>query len=369
MDLTIALQKLRPAVTAAKKLTGRAYVPELNAIRLTAAGETLHVESTDLEVSLSLRVPATVREGGSVLVDGRELAAVLKGKGSVILSDAREGFLRVENGVCTDLATVGPVVLPTAVWDDSSFAVDLATVAEVAAAAGTDLARPILNAVYFHGSSIVATDSYRLHVADGAGADVPPVLVPARAFAFLPKSGRAYLTTGKLSRPSATPHAPAPYLTNVVRLETASATVTATVVEGTFPNYRPLIPTGLPHAVTFEREQFCKVVAAVAATIPRPTKKNPTYAPLRFRVEGSELVVYVHGPDGKPSSSGRIACKGDDLDMFPAVAFNPGFIVGAVSTLRGEYVTLSLADALKPASLSERSGSGTATRVVMPVRV
>lgn len=343
MDLTIALKDLRPAVTAAKKLTGRAYVPAMNGLRITATGETCHVESTDLELALTVRVPAIVRESGTVLVDGKSLATLLKGKGSVILT-SRDGFLRVQNGIATDLPLLDQSEYPAdvaagTVWAETANRVDLATVGEVAAAASTDQARPILAAVYFDGvhRSIVATDSYRLHLADIAGEPFPTALVPARAFSFLPKSGAAYMTVGNYV-PTAGYGAG-----QYVRLETDAVTVVARSVDvGEFPNYRQLIPADPPHAVTVDREAFAAVVCAVGATVAKSTR------PVRLRIDGSELEVFAHDDNGRESSSGRVPAKGDDLDMFPAVAFNPGFLVDAVSTLRGETVTLRLTDGLKP---------------------
>lgn len=373
MDLTIALKDLRPAITAAKKLTRRNYgAAGGNGVTIDASAGVLHITSTDHEITLTSRVPATVRAGGSVTVDAAALAAVLKGKGSVILSDAREGFLRVENGVSTDLPTQDAYVLPTGEWDDQSHRVELATVGQVAAAASGDDARPILAGVYFDGAHIVATDSYRLHLAEIAGRTFPRVLVPARAFGFLPKSGTAYLTAGKTSRPGV-PYAvvdadgnravrPVTISEGHVMVKCDAATVIVRTVDGEFPNYRQLIPAGPPHAVSFERETFLKVLAGVGATLAR------TARPVRLRIDGSELVVFAHGEDGSEASSGRVPCKGDDLAMFPAVAFNPGFLADAVSTLTGEYATLQLTDSLKPALLRETGAGVESVRLVMPVR-
>lgn len=375
LNVTVELKSLRPAVTAAAKLSRRAYGNP--GIELSAIGAILAVTGADSDITATTRVPATVHAHGTVTVDAKSLAAVLKGKGSVILSTAREGFLRVENGIATDLPAMPAPEAYTTVWGEQAHKLDLQTVAEVATAATRDEARPILTGILFDGASIVATDSYRLHLADDTGADVPAVLVPSRVFPFLPKSGAAYLTTGSETR------AGTPYVTydkgadgekvrtehtptvtrDVVRVESAGATVVARVIDGEFPNYRQLIPSDQPHAVTFEREPFLKIVAAVGATVAKSAR------PVRLKVDGSELVVFAHDDRGEVSSSGRVPCKGDDLGMFPAVAFNPAFLGDAVATLRGDFATLRVTDSLKPASLSERQeGGANAIRLLMPVR-
>lgn len=349
MNVTVDLKTLRPAVSAAKKLTRRAYGNP--GVTIVAAFDTLHVSASDSDVTLSLRVPATVREYGTVTVDAASLSALLKGRGSVILSDGQEGSLRVENGIASDLPTLTPVDGPTATWDAQSHKVDLSTIGEVAAAASRDECRPILTGVLFDGASIVATDSYRLHLADDAGGPFPTVLIPSRVFGFLPKTGSAYLTTGYSGG------------SNMVCLKTDDVFLTVRTIDGDFPNYRQLIPTAMPHSVTFEREAFFKVAGAVGATLAKSAR------PVRLAVEGSELVVFAHDDEGKVSSTGRVPCKGDDLDMFPAIAFNPAYLVDAVSTVRGDFVTLRVVDGLKPALVSERQEGGVnAIRLLMPVR-
>jgi DNA polymerase-3 subunit beta len=378
MDITVELKSLRPAVAAAKKLSARAYGNP--GVTLTAEGGALKVTTSDVDVNLETTVPATVREGGTVTVSAVDLAGLVKGKGTVVLSSGQEGTLRVENGIVTDLPTTALPVAPGAEWDDVSHTVDLGTVGAVGTAASRDEARPILTGVLFDGACIVATDSYRLHLAEGVGAAFRPMLVPSRAFAFLPKTGAATMTQGKHSRPGTphvevtyvggvggekvrTEHPGAPIVTDVVRIATDGATVIVRLIDGEFPNWRQLVPSASPHALTFEREAFLKVAGAVGATIAK------TARPVRLEVQGSELVIFAHGEDGNVSSSGRVPCKGDDLELFPAIAFNPAFLVEAVATLDDDFATLSVTDSLKPAMLREHRDGAESVRLLMPVRV
>lgn len=315
MDITVDLKALRPAVAAAKKLAARSYGEK--GVTLTAAFDLLHVGAQDSDLTLSIRVPATVRGYGVVTVDCAALSALLRGKGSVILSDAQDGFLRVENGICTDLPVSAAPVAPTAEWGPGH-GVDLATVADVAVAASRDEARPILTGVLFDGGDVVATDSYRLHWVE-AGGSFPTVLVPSRAFGFLPKVGTAQMSAGKVTRPG-TPYAEyvggskmaggtrvvheTTVTTDAVRITAGAVTVTVRTIDGDFPNWRQLVPTNQPHALTVDREAFGKVVCAVALALPQP-RKHQHAEPVRLRLDGSELVVWAQ-VDGREASSGRI---------------------------------------------------------------
>ncbi len=374
MDVSVQLKDLRPAVSAARKASGR-HCP---GITLTATAEGLVVAGSDFEVAVSTVVPATVRSNGSVTVDGAALGGLVRGSGSLHLA-LEDGFLQVVNGITTELAALEALAVPV-VECGAGVALDLATVREVAVAASGDDARPILAAVLFDGEHIVATDSYRLHVATVDGAAFATALVPSRAFAFLPKGGAATMALGTSTVPGRTSetvsrdiktgerttisYTPPPTVHKVARLVSGAVTVTVRLVDGESPNWKQLMPKDQPFGVTVDREQLAKVVKGVGATIPKPGRYG--FATPVVLTPGAELVVSAH-KDGRLLSSGAVPAKteGDA----PAIAFNPGFLVDALSTLRDEKATLRYTDPLKPACLTEERDGGRAVRLLMPVRI
>ena len=126
---------------------------------------------------------------------------------------------------------------------------------QVIPAASRDDARPILTGVLIMatttGIRLVATDSYRLAVRDldGVGmlSEGQKVLVGARGLNEVQRvfsSGKIDVTFGERE----------------VRFANESRSVTTRLIEGDFPNYEQLIPSGYPNRLTVSRDALEEAV-------------------------------------------------------------------------------------------------------------
>lgn len=376
--MTVTIAALKPVLAAAKRVVPRAgALPMLSGVRLTAADGRLTVQTTDLNVTYTSSLPATVDADGVVVVPIRDLVTHVKGKGSISLKLDGDS-LHIVNGTRSMLRTMPVDEWPRHAGDDvfadvPSYPLDLTAIAEVAAAASGDDARPILCGVLFDGCEIVATDSYRLHTLRITQTSYPKVLIPARALLLAAKIG----TTGLLRLVSTVVLlGNEPHVTHIdARITVGDTVFDVRAIEGEFPNYKQLIPTGYPTEVIVDRDSFIRVVEGV-----KPMARNAT--PVRLSVEGDELVVSAVTHD-VGQAEGRVPCKitGD----FPTVvAFNPEFLLDCLTTLTDEKARLGILDSLKPSAFTERryswerrrrgagpvgSFSGDSIRLLMPVRV
>lgn len=174
MDVTVPISDLKRTLTVAKRVVAkRCALPALSGVRLTAAGDALVVEATDLDTTYTSVLAAEVREPGISIVGAADLAAVIKGQGRRVVLTTAEQMLKAVNGTTSTLRSLPVEEWPKAVdfTGAQRFPLDLTTVAEVAAAASRDEARPILTGVLFRKDHICATDSYRLHLATVDGAE------------------------------------------------------------------------------------------------------------------------------------------------------------------------------------------------------
>ena len=134
-------------------------------------------------------------------------------------------------------------------------------------AASTDDARPILTGVLLaataEGVRLVATDSYRLAVRDLPGVSMLPegqkVLVGAKGLGEVQRllgDGEIEVFLGERD----------------VTFRLAHTEVTARLIEGDFPNYQQLIPSGYPNRLTVDRDALSargRAGAASSAAEPR----------------------------------------------------------------------------------------------------
>ena len=165
------------AAWALRTVGARATLPALSGVRLEVEGDRLRLSSTDLEIASELTIPVQADGDGVALVPGRLLGDVVRSlPPAAVSAEATGDRLHLTCGRATFDLRLMPAedfpALPTA-SPDAATAVMKAeefarTVAQVARAASSDDARPVLTGVSLEatatGLTAAATDSYRLAV-------------------------------------------------------------------------------------------------------------------------------------------------------------------------------------------------------------
>ena len=253
-----------------------------------------------------------------------------------------------------------------AVPEDPSLVLPGAMVAEglrqVVRAASNDDARPLLTGVLLTdqdgGIRMVATDSYRLALRDlegtgglGEGQDI---LVPARALAELQR-----LTSGTGTGPGGGDQAP-PAVDigvtigkNEITFTHGPVQITTRLLEGTYPDYRQLIPDHYPNRLHLGKESLIAALRRVRLLV----RDNTTPVRLSMRAGGVDLSV-VSQEVGDASETVDGDFTGEDL----VIAFNPTYLIEGVDAVLGDEVVIETADALEPG----HGAGGRARRLPLP---
>jgi DNA polymerase-3 subunit beta len=363
MKLSIARGELLDSLAVVTKaLSSRTTLPILSGILLTAMGDKVVLQSTDLEVSIKHTVGANVEEAGSAVLPGRLLAEVVRSlpEAAVKIETASFDQVKVTCGTASfslrslsaddfpKFPEVSPgkkVTVPTSILQS--------LVRKVGRAVSRDEARPILTGVLviIDGLKVrlVATDSYRLAVAE---ADLlepveerVEVVIPGKALEEIPKLAAAAdsVTVGIAE--------------NQIVFEFGSSVYVTRRIEGTFPNYRQLIPQGGETKVTISRteiEEAAKRVSLLA-------QHN---APVRLRITESTLTLTAQTQDvGEASEDLMVATDGEPLE----IAFNHSFLVDGIASSDEESLVFVASSPLKPGVFRSVEGDGF-TYLIMPVR-
>lgn len=355
----------------------RATLPALSGVRLEVAGDRLHLSSTDLEASSELSIPVQSDRDGTALVPGKLLGDVVRSlPPAAIAADVDGDRLHLSCGRAEFHLRLMPVedfpVLadpaadaPVAVMKAEEFS---RTVAQVARAASLDDARPVLTGVSLEATSdsltAAATDSYRLAVRT-----VPwdqgterTVLVPRRA---LEEARRSAEHLGSDVRMVLEP--------SRVTFVFGDRRLTTNLIEGKFPDFRQLIPTGHERRLTVDRAELAEVVKRVAVVGDTNTAATPVTLHL---TEDTVRVTAGSGEVGQAEESLPGVLEGEDLQ----IAFNPRYLTDGLDATGGDRVVFDLRDELKPAvlrpALHGADGaadpdpvSGDFLYLLMPVRV
>jgi DNA polymerase-3 subunit beta len=247
---------------------------------------------------------------------------------------------------------------------------------QVIPAASRDDARPILTGVLLvaegSGLRLVATDSYRLGVRDlpgesvlaahlsGAAAEGRHVLVPAKALGELQRLLGSSSGPGSTSAPGTENQVELSFSDRDACFDTGRARVSTRLIEGQFPNYQQLIPSGYPNRLVVAREAFMEAVKRV-----RLIGRDRDNAPIRLMMSaaGLELQTIVHDV-GQATETLDAKFEGTET----TIAFNPEFLIDGLGAISSEEVAVETLDTSKPAIVRSAEG-GDFLYLLMPVRV
>ena len=142
--------------------------------------------------------------------------------------------------------------------------------------------------------------------------------------------------------------------------DTGRARVSTRLIEGQFPNYQQLIPSGYPNRLVVAREALIEAVKRV-----RLIGRDRDNAPIRLTMtsSGLELTTIVHDV-GEAKEELDAKYEGSET----TIAFNPEFLLDGLGAISTEEVALDTLDTSKPAIVRSADG-GDFLYLLMPVRV
>jgi DNA polymerase-3 subunit beta len=338
-------------------------LPVLSGLRVSATAEGVELVGSDLELTIRAQAPAQVEGEGSAVVPARLLSDIVRklDPGPVTIEfgddDARIDAGRANFSLRTLPAADFPR-LSEAAGSGVRVAADALAEAlrQVVPAASRDDARPILTGVLLTASGgglrLVATDSYRLAVRDLAGVtqfldEGQKVLVSGRGLAEVQR----LLSDGEIEVILAE---------REVVFRVGTTEVTARLIEGDFPNYEQLIPSGYPNRLTVTRDVIYAAVERV-----RLVGQGRDTAPIRLGMSASGLELSAVAQDvGEAHESVEGKYEGTDL----TVAFNSQFLLEGIEAVGAAEVTVESIDPLKPAVLRGTDNTDF-LYLLMPVRI
>jgi DNA polymerase III subunit beta len=349
--------------TAGRAVANRGgALPVLSGVRVELSGNRLEVTGSDLDLTISVTVDVGGEEDGVVVLPSRLASDVVRA--------VEEGQVRVESDDEQARVTAGTYEVDIRLIPAEEFprlaepegdAVTLTGEAfatalkQVIPAASADDSRPILTGVLLSaeegGLRLVATDSYRLAVREMPGTTVlaegQKVLVPSRALAELARVlGDAPEVVLRLGERDAS-------------FEVGGTRLVTRLIEGEFPNYQGLIPTGQANVLTVGRGPLLDALRRV-----KLLAREATPVRLVMKPDGDLELLAVTQDVGQAHDAVEAKYEGSEL----TVAFNPDYLLQGLEVCPGDELTIETLDALKPALIKSVEGTEF-LYLLMPVRV
>jgi len=343
------------AAWALRTVGARATLPALSGVRLETVGDRLLLRSTDLEIASELSIPVAAEREGVALVPGRLLGDVVRSLPmAAVGADSDGDRLRMTCGRARfDLRLMPaedfpPLPRPA---DDAPVAVMKAhefarTVSQVARAASSDDARPVLTGVSLLASATaltaVSTDSYRLamRTVPWDAATETTALVPRRALVEAARAADSLAGEVRIVLES-----------NQATFDFGDRRLTTRLLEGRFPDVRQLLPSGFERRLEVDRAELLEVVKRASVV---GVDGGSTVTPVTLHLTTDTVRVTAGtGEVGQAEESLPGELEGEDL----AIAFNPRYLTDGLEVAGSERVVLELRDELKPAVLRPAAAS------------
>jgi DNA polymerase-3 subunit beta len=372
MKCTVSPSALSSALgLASRAVSPRSTLPVLSNVLLETESGGLRVTATNLDLTISVLVPATVLEEGRITVPARLLAeyvASLDETPCTMEVEERAQVLRLSTvAQRTNLHGIDAVEFPPVPARETEAAVEVdaarfqQAVSQTSVAASGDEQTPVLTGVLLQleGArlTMVATDRHRLAVKSldvevrEESATRGSVIVPARHLAEVaravnparPKIGIAFGENR-----------------NQVFFSLRDVEIASRLIEGNYPNYTQVIPAHsatrvvLPTVVLVRSARTASVLARDAAN------------PLRLRAAAGELEIRAQTAEvGDHDAPLTAVVEGDEVQ----VSFNSRYLLDALQAIDSEEVELGFNGPLQPAAFRPHGREDDFLTVIMPVRV
>jgi len=344
----------------------RNTIPILSNVLIEAREDgSIRLMATDLDLQVDESVPANVATPGATTVSAHTLFDIVRKlpDGSQVELNAAEGKMQLSAGRARfNLSTLPrddfPVIaegeLPT------RFELPAATLRQIIDktrfAISTEETRYYLMGIFLHLADeqlkAAATDGHRLArvtVAKPDGADgMPDVIVPRKCVAELRKLLDELEGTVEVSMSP-----------TKIRFGLGSAVLTSKLIDGTFPDYNRVIPTGNDKLLKLDPKSFAQGVDRVSTIASEKTRA------VKMNVDRDKVTLSVTSPEAGTATEEIAADYGSDAIE---IGFNARYLLDILSEIDGDTVEVHLADAAAPTLLRENDKSE-ALYVLMPMRV
>jgi len=365
VKITVAKEELVNGLQAVQNVVGvRSTLPILSNVLLAADGKRLEMRATDLEATIIGAVEAKVDQSGMTTLPAKRLFGLIREieAGEIEIKVDAKDKCTVQSGASVyKLNGISAEDFPPLPKFKESSQVTLEQpklkemLRKVSYAISTDESRFVLNGVFtkLDGNKVilVATDGRRLALAEEEidGAAKGEFIVPSKAVGEL---GRLLGAAGEVSiRQGETQ---VEFTLTQEGIEPIK--IYSKLVEGSYPNYKQVIPKESKERITLVREELLHALRRADQV----TSDKANSVTLTFG--DNNLTINANSPDiGEGRESIAINYKGDEIK----VSFNPGFLMDALKILDSDEVYMELTDGLNPGVIKSNTPF---LYVLMPMR-
>jgi DNA polymerase-3 subunit beta len=349
----------------------RNTIPILANVLVRADKSALSLKATDLDLEVIESIAAEVSPAGSTTVPAHMFYEIVRklpeGSQVVLESSSDRAVLAIRAGRSRfTLQTLPESDFPDLAAGDMTHKFTLAAsdlkrlIDKTQFAISTEETRYYLNGIYLHVAGAaksqtlraVATDGHRLAQTDlpvpAGAAGMPGVIVPRKTVTEVQRLIEDNETEVAIELSSAK-----------IRFSIGDVVLTSKLIDGTFPDYARVIPSGNDKQLVVDKKDFEAAVDRVS------TVSSERGRAVKLSLSGGKLILSVTNPDsGSATEEIEVEYDSDPID----IGFNSRYLLDIAAQLDGEVAVLRLADPGSPTLIEDKDAKGS-LYVLMPMRV
>ena len=369
MKFKITRENLQRGLAAvAASIPTRTTLPVLSNILIDVSGDSVGMSGTDLDIAVSLRVPAEVDEPGSLTVPAKKLQELARElpehpvrittKGDRFELVCGRATFRL-NGMPRDEFPTFPTVNFDESWKVRGNVLQ-ELIKQTSFAVSTEESRPILNGVLWQFGEgemrMVATNGHRLARMGASvvspGAPRADLIVPPKALAQVE---RLFSSDDEIEVARSENH---------LGFRMNGTEVFTRLIEGPYPNYEQVIPRDNDKIVIASKATLTQALRRMAVVASDQTHR------VRLGFAPGTLRLAVETPDlGEAQEELEIDYQGESLE----IGFNAAYLLEVLRFMPSEDVRLSFKAPERAATIQPVAREGSAAPdylcLVMPLRL
>ncbi len=371
MKVTIERANLLNALNHVHRVVERRNtIPILGNVLLKAEGAELALKATDLDMEIADTAPAMIEQPGATTIpalmfydivrklpDGAEISLDTSDGSTLLLQSGRARF-SLQMLPDADFPDLNAGDLPVSftmtgpqlkrLIDRTQFAIS------------TEETRYYLNGIFFHvvgegdeaRMRAVATDGHRLAKAEmdppPGSVGMPGIIIPRKSVGEIQKLLEDPEVSAKVELSDAK-----------IRLTIGSVVLTSKLIDGTFPDYERVIPSGNDKILTLDKAAFKSAVDRVS------TISSDRGRAVKLSLSEDTLTLAVNNPDsGSATDEIPVSYSAEPLE----IGFNSRYLLDIADQLTSDTAEFRFADSGSPTLIHDQDDSD-ALYVLMPMRV
>ncbi|MGH8655269.1 MAG: DNA polymerase III subunit beta [Gammaproteobacteria bacterium] len=357
---------LAPLVAVSGVVERRHKLPILSNVLIEAKGKEFYLSTSDLEVELQMAVPLVAEELGKTTVSARKLCGIIRAlpMGAEITLLGRQQQLEIDSGSshfrlamlpADDFPSVSEITEYLELKIAAPILSDL--IAKTQFAMAQQDVRFFLNGMLMHFDGenlvVVATDGHRLALSTTA-LKMPEdkgcqIIVPRKAVQEITRllDHRDEDTVIRIGK-------------NHIQVFIGPQSLTAKLIDGSFPDYKRTIPGGGYNIVKINREQLQQALNRLSIL------SDEKYRSIKAELSRECIKVSARNPEQETAEE-EIQANYQGTEL--VVGFNLTYLLDVLSAISTDNVIFKLTDPDTGCLIVPDENSGKEKYVVMPMRL